>query len=133
GFLSIGTQQAVVQLTQKPIDPNDQIIDGRAYKAQDLHGKIWIENGCVYTQISENDEFDQDPPTLTATDGITIIKNGEIAADTIEVRNGDGIEFQTEDEETQTSWDIILNHSKMNALLIVRPGRHVTRSIPNMK
>ncbi len=140
GILGIGSKPAVVKLMVKSsmnetlevmIQDNftstDNIELESTYKNNkhvQLEGKVWIEDGKIYSRNSA-DHY----PTITPSQGMVLYKNGEALHGTSVVTENDMIEVEFPSEMTKTTWEITIDEHKLYATLHVKPGKEMIRKL----
>lgn len=122
------------ELDQKEIQPLNDGIKTNTFtknlekyqKYSKTDGKIWIENGMLFHNISSSQ---QKLPTISPSRFVEIQKNGHVITTTTTVSEYDEIVLKPIIVTKDTTWKIEITKSKMKACLHVQPGYRKKYSI----
>ncbi|HZG60064.1 MAG TPA: FapA family protein [Anoxybacillus sp.] len=149
GILRIGSKPAIVKLTKidktektapdiedmlesidisedskanNPTEEHKEVVSN-----DDLEGKVWVQNGKILCKTSPLYY-----PTITVGRGVKLYKNNELVNGTTVVTENDQFEIKTEEEVTETKWNIMIDENKLNATLYIEPGMRKTYTIQDI-
>lgn len=148
GFLGIKSKPAVVKVTVKPsesekieesktidslilsdeineyLDSSDSDMDDVEIRDIELEGKVWIIDGKVYCKDAKNMY-----PLIEPTKDVKVYKNGTLIHSTQVISQTDVIKVEIVNDEIPSTWEIKLSPDMLEAFLVVREGKKISRRL----